>query len=137
MRSQQDQNVLQEVNKTYLVQCTVKVFEKIKNPFDVGNFELKVSFLLEGWGKNDFTNNGAYQSIMKDVELLTVEASNCQNQLRATKLGSNFVLDTTSFTCAGGEAGKGRKINFANSMSCLNIQICLQMPVPVMEEAPW
>ena len=58
-----------------------------------------------GWGKNDFIN-GVYQSILKEVDVPIVDSNTCQNLLRATRLGSNFQLDTTSFMCAGGEAGK-------------------------------
>jgi hypothetical protein len=47
---------------------------------------------------------------MKDVEVPLVDTNNCQNQLRATRLGANFGLDSTSFICAGGEAGKGKLI---------------------------
>lgn len=43
---------------------------------------------------------------MKDVEIPLVETNNCQTQMRATRLGANFVLDAISFMCAGGEAGK-------------------------------
>lgn len=58
-----------------------------------------------GWGKSDFVN-GVYQSIIKEVDVPIVDANTCQNQLRATRLGTNFQLDSTSFLCAGGEAGK-------------------------------
>jgi hypothetical protein len=58
-----------------------------------------------GWGKNDFVN-GAYQSIIKEVDVPIVDASTCQNLLRATRLGANFQLDSASFMCAGGEFGK-------------------------------
>lgn len=34
-----------------------------------------------------------------------VNTSTCQEQLRKTKLGSNFTLDPQSFLCAGGEKG--------------------------------
>lgn len=58
-----------------------------------------------GWGVNAFTG-GTYQSIMKEVDLPIVDYNTCQNQLRATRLGQYFQLDSTSFICAGGEAGK-------------------------------
>lgn len=60
-----------------------------------------------GWGKNDFTN-GAFQAIIKEVDVPIVDPNTCQNFLRSTRLGSSFTLDTTSFMCAGGEAGKGK-----------------------------
>uniref|UniRef100_A0A182YG35 Uncharacterized protein n=1 Tax=Anopheles stephensi TaxID=30069 RepID=A0A182YG35_ANOST len=60
---------------------------------------------VSGWGKNDFVS-GAFQSIPKEVDVPIVSAANCQTALRTTRLGSSFVLDTTSFICAGGELGK-------------------------------
>jgi hypothetical protein len=83
-------------------------------------------FVPLGWGKNDFANTGAYQAIMKDVDISLVETNSCQTQLRTTRLGSTFLLDATSFMCAGGEAGKdGRKFDIAFSlMSLLNFPAC-------------
>lgn len=75
----------------------------------------KLIFLLTGWGRNDFSNNGAYQAIMKEVDIPLVDQSSCQTQLRATRLGSNFLLDTTSFICAGGENGRGNLINVSRT----------------------
>lgn len=63
---------------------------------------------VAGWGRNDFSANGAYQAIMKEVDMPLVDQNSCQNQLRATRLTSSFSLDTTSFMCAGGEVGKGK-----------------------------
>lgn len=60
---------------------------------------------VSGWGKNDFVS-GAFQSIPKEVDVPIVNSANCQTALRTTRLGGNFVLDTTSFLCAGGELGK-------------------------------
>lgn len=62
---------------------------------------------MSGWGKNDFANTGQYQAIMKAVDLPLVDYATCLSQLKATRLGSNFVLDPVSFMCAGGEAAKG------------------------------
>lgn len=59
---------------------------------------------VAGWGKDQF--NGAYQQIIKKVDLPIIPPDDCQNRLRQTRLGSSFVLDTKSFTCAGGEANK-------------------------------
>lgn len=59
-----------------------------------------------GWGRNDFSANGAYQAIQKEVDVPIIDQTTCQNQLRATRLGQNFQLDFPSFVCAGGEAGK-------------------------------
>lgn len=61
---------------------------------------------IAGWGRNDFVT-GSYQAIMKQVDVPLIDQATCQTQLRATRLGANFALDTTSFMCAGGESGKG------------------------------
>ena len=51
---------------------------------------------------------------MKKIELDMVPQPVCENQLRATRLGQYFNLDS-SFTCAGGYAGKdtctGKSLN--------------------------
>ncbi|XP_063708669.1 phenoloxidase-activating factor 2-like [Culicoides brevitarsis] len=60
---------------------------------------------VSGWGRNAF-NNGQYQSVQKQTDVPIIDQSTCQSQLRNTRLGSGFTLDTTSFICAGGEAGK-------------------------------
>lgn len=44
---------------------------------------------------------------MKQVDLPLVDYATCIKQLRTTRLGNNFLLDPTSFTCAGGEVAKG------------------------------
>lgn len=61
---------------------------------------------VSGWGKNDFSTAGAYQAIQKEVDVPIVAQATCQQQLQSTRLGLNFLLDNTSFMCAGGEAGK-------------------------------
>lgn len=61
---------------------------------------------VSGWGRNAFGPSGQYQTIQTQTDVPLVDANTCQNQLRSTRLGPNFVLDTTSFICAGGEAGK-------------------------------
>ncbi|XP_013146538.1 PREDICTED: trypsin-3-like [Papilio polytes] len=58
-----------------------------------------------GWGKDHFGEVGKYQVILKKRELPVVSPQSCQNQLRRTRLGVFFNLDS-SFMCAGGEAGK-------------------------------
>uniref|UniRef100_A0A1B0D144 Uncharacterized protein n=1 Tax=Phlebotomus papatasi TaxID=29031 RepID=A0A1B0D144_PHLPP len=40
------------------------------------------------------------------VDVPVINNAQCQVQLRATRLGPTFILDPTSFTCAGGEPGK-------------------------------
>ncbi|KAK9878968.1 hypothetical protein WA026_003787 [Henosepilachna vigintioctopunctata] len=58
-----------------------------------------------GWGKSNFGKEGAYSVILKKIELPMVPNSECQRFLRRTRLGHRFKLHS-SFTCAGGEAGK-------------------------------
>lgn len=57
-----------------------------------------------GWGKDQF--HGNYQTIIKEVEVPVLSSYDCQSKLRKTKLGNSFTLDSDSFICAGGEAGK-------------------------------
>lgn len=61
---------------------------------------------VAGWGKNDFSGTGAYQAIQKEVDVPVLANTQCETQLRATRLGSSFLFDTASFMCAGGEASK-------------------------------
>ncbi|KAL6422376.1 hypothetical protein ACFW04_010608 [Cataglyphis niger] len=58
---------------------------------------------VTGWGKNGF--NGLEQNILKEVDVPVLTNAACQTELRKTRLGEHFVLDTNSM-CAGGEAGK-------------------------------
>lgn len=62
--------------------------------------------MVSGWGKNMFGVPGLYQQILKKVDVPIVVSATCQAELQAARLGANFVLDTTSFMCAGGEANK-------------------------------
>lgn len=103
--------------RLFFLNTQQKLLINLQIPFDVGSFKFKISFVTTGWGKNDFTNNGNFQAIMKDVDVPLVETNSCQTQLRATRLGSNFVLDTASFMCAGGEAGKGKKLSLNSSIN--------------------
>ncbi|KAL7011144.1 hypothetical protein ACKWTF_014118 [Chironomus riparius] len=59
-----------------------------------------------GWGKNATDRNGRYQRIIKHVDIPLLDQTTCLKMLRATILGSRFVLDKVSFVCAGGETGK-------------------------------
>lgn len=54
-----------------------------------------------GWGADKFEQQGAYRVNLKKVQLPIVSAKECQESLRATKLGARFKLDS-SFLCAGG-----------------------------------
>lgn len=60
---------------------------------------------VAGWGQSSF-NNGTIQNIQTDVILPLINQVTCQNQLRATRLGGGFILDTFSFLCAGGVSGR-------------------------------
>ncbi|XP_071520813.1 inactive CLIP domain-containing serine protease A3-like isoform X2 [Panulirus ornatus] len=57
-----------------------------------------------GWGKDAF-ESGEFQVILKKVDLPLVAHGSCQEHLRKTRLGYEFILDK-SFLCAGGEEGK-------------------------------
>ncbi|XP_047021387.1 phenoloxidase-activating factor 2-like [Helicoverpa zea] len=61
---------------------------------------------VSGWGKNMFGLQGQYQQILKKVDVPIVAPATCQSQLQTARLGASYVLDTTSFICAGGEANK-------------------------------
>lgn len=58
--------------------------------------------LVVGWGKGSTVDG---KRILKKVELPLVSHSKCQQQMRKTRLGRNFVLHD-SFMCAGGEKDK-------------------------------
>jgi len=58
-----------------------------------------------GWGKDKFGKDGSFQAVLKEVEIATMDHSDCQDSLRSTRLGSRFQLHD-SFLCAGGEPGK-------------------------------
>lgn len=64
---------------------------------------------VSGWGASAFQSGISGNSIQTQVDVPLVDQTTCQNTLRTTKLGSNFILDTNSFMCAGGETGKGAK----------------------------
>ncbi|XP_052737737.1 phenoloxidase-activating factor 2-like [Bicyclus anynana] len=61
---------------------------------------------VSGWGKDMFGLQGQYQQILKEVDVPIVAPATCQTQMQTARLGATFVLDTTSFICAGGEASK-------------------------------
>lgn len=61
---------------------------------------------VAGWGAQNFVS-GAQQAIQTHVDVPIVDQATCQTKLRTTRLGPGFALDTNSFMCAGGEAGKG------------------------------
>lgn len=61
---------------------------------------------VSGWGKDAFGTNGKYQSIMKEVDVPIIDQSTCESALQKTRLGQFFMLNKSSFICAGGEQGK-------------------------------
>ncbi|EEB14209.1 tripsin, putative [Pediculus humanus corporis] len=71
-----------------------------------------------GWGKDQF--HGNYQTIIKEVEVPVLSSYDCQSKLRKTKLGNSFTLDSDSFICAGGEAGKDACTgDGGNALACM------------------
>jgi hypothetical protein len=80
--------------------------------------EMKLILLLTmhrcwvaGYGSNFFNGNSGIivPTLQREVDVPIVDQNNCQNLLRATRLGSGYNLDFTSFMCAGAEQGKGWK----------------------------
>jgi plasma kallikrein len=57
--------------------------------------------VVSGWGKDQFGKEGNFQNILKKIDQPTITNSECQTQLRKSKLGQRFVLHST-FVCAGG-----------------------------------
>lgn len=60
--------------------------------------------ISNGWGKDTFGKAGKYSVILKKIPLPIVANDNCEQQLRATRLGIRFNLHP-SFVCAGGQKG--------------------------------
>lgn len=60
---------------------------------------------VTGWGKDAFGPQGAYQHVLRKVDVPLIDPLDCQDRLRRTRLGPQFKLHT-SFVCAGGEPGK-------------------------------
>jgi plasma kallikrein len=63
------------------------------------NFDYK-RCLSGGWGKDKFGKTGIHQVFLKKVELPVVPNSECQTNLRKTRLGPDFKLHD-GFLCAG------------------------------------
>lgn len=53
-----------------------------------------------GWGKSNFEAKDRYQAFMKKVKLPVVPSEKCEEMLRRTRLGDDFVLHD-KFLCAG------------------------------------
>jgi len=60
---------------------------------------------VSGWGKDAFGSAGSYQNVLKEVDVPVMSQAECQQELRQTRLGQNFLLHP-GFLCAGGEEGK-------------------------------
>ena len=60
---------------------------------------------MSGWGKDAFGSAGSYQNVLKEVDVPVMSQTECQQQLRQTRLGQDFLLHP-GFICAGGEEGK-------------------------------
>ena len=72
-----------------------------------GNYQKgKLDCSVQGWGKDSFGEDGAYQSTLRQIHLPVVENDECQNLLRKTRLPDNFDLHD-SFLCAGGSSKGG------------------------------
>ncbi|XP_068228441.1 phenoloxidase-activating factor 2-like [Palaemon carinicauda] len=69
-------------------------------------FTQSQSCWVSGWGKDAFSAGGSFQTILKEVDVPMVDPFVCQAKLQRSRLGNNFSLDTNSFICAGGVAGK-------------------------------
>lgn len=65
-----------------------------------------LSCWVSGW------TNGATRKLdfQRHVDLPLIDGPMCQDLLRKTVLGPKYILDTSSFICAGGETGKGLKL---------------------------
>lgn len=72
-----------------------------------GSYVTNLRCWVSGWGASSFNGGQSSQSIQTQVDVPIVDQTTCQYKLRTTRLGPNFFLDTNSFMCAGGEAGKG------------------------------
>ncbi|KAG5667070.1 hypothetical protein PVAND_015070 [Polypedilum vanderplanki] len=71
---------------------------------------------VSGWGS---VNTSMPSNILNEADVPIIDPKTCQNLLRKTALGANFVLDNSSFVCAGGEVGKDASMGDAGSpLSC-------------------
>ncbi|CAG7823718.1 unnamed protein product [Allacma fusca] len=60
---------------------------------------------VTGWGKDAFGEIGKYQNVLKEVDVKVLPNFECEQKLKRTRLGPDFVLHP-GFVCAGGEEGK-------------------------------
>lgn len=56
--------------------------------------------LSSGWGKTKFGRDERYQVFLKKIELPVIDSQMCQEQMRDTLLGQDFILNE-NFICAG------------------------------------
>lgn len=123
-------NCQQSQLHAYLLQHSwVKGIVFIKYRWKFDNFHnniLNFRCWVSGWGKNDF--NGVYQTIQKEVDVPVLDTARCQSALSATRLGSSFVFDGTSFICAGGEPGKDAcTVSEKLATNVWRLELCKQM----------
>lgn len=71
------------------------------------NFDFFAQCLVAGWGRNgsDSSPPVTYQAVLKKASVNLVDHTTCQNRMRFTKLGNNFLLHD-SFVCALGKNGE-------------------------------
>ncbi|ODN03108.1 Serine proteinase stubble [Orchesella cincta] len=61
--------------------------------------------IVTGWGKDAWGHEGKFQHRLKEVDLPILNHYDCEQKLKRTKLGQNFVLHS-GFVCAGGEPNR-------------------------------
>merc|ERR1719334_828600 len=74
-----------------------------------------------GWGKDQFGAAGQYQVVLKEIDLPVVSHTQCQADLRNTRLGKRFKLDD-SFICAGGDGKDTCKGDGGSPLVCQSKQ---------------
>ena len=60
---------------------------------------------VSGFGELTF-KTGDYVDVMKSIDVPVLDASECEEAFRTTRLGPDFIWHDESFICAGGERGK-------------------------------
>lgn len=73
--------------------------------------------VVTGWGKDAYGVTGAYQNVLKKVEVPVISNDVCQRKLRHTILGKYFRLHR-SFICAGGDFGDSCKGDGGSPLMC-------------------
>lgn len=88
-----------------------------------GSFVTNLRCWVAGWGSSSFNTGVTSQTIQTQVDVPIVDQTTCLYKLRSTRLGQNFVFDTNSFMCAGGEPGKGEKGTILSYLDISNLLI--------------